>query len=588
MRFDRFASRALFLAALVLPIAGCTNQLVDTISVSPTSQSVSAGQTVQFTATGTVGHGSNHPTTTNNITTQVTWTSSSPSVATINSSGVATGVAAGSTTITATINGYTGALSASATLTVTTSGGSGGTGVVNGITSLAVTPGAQTVTSPGQTSQFIAIGTTTSGSTVNVTSQVTWTSSAVQIGTVVANSGLATAVGQGSTTITALYNNPGGGNVVTGSASFTVSGGSTEQFSAVSILPGTQSVSASGQNGQFIALATLGSNGLEEDVTNSPQLTWMSSIPTVATVTSNLPSGNGVVQGVSVGTTTITAELQNPNNGGVVTATASVSVTSTPAPSPLLSLQIIPNSLTVLNLQGTGNFLAIGTFSTYPYVQDLTNSVVWLSSFPDFFPVTSDCEPPTQPGQPICAVNPGAPGGVATAYGSGGATIIAEYADIAANQTAPTIQTATATFNCPLVLPNPPTTAGSCFEGSQAETLLATITVYNEGLNTTNWLVTAPSATGTPNVIHCGPGSVAAGLGTSVCTASYPVTATVQLTATGGAFGGWSSSCTSTSPTPSTAAGPNYCNVDLGAILGTGVDNDQIVNSNVTIGAIFN
>ena len=95
-----------------------------------------------------------------------------------------------------------------------------------------------------------------------------------------------------------------------------------------------------------------------------------------------------------------------------------------------------------------------------------------------------------------------------TAYGNGGATIIAEATD---PQTG-SIQTATASFNCPLVLPTP-TTAGSCYPGSQASSLLSTLTVYNEGLNTTNWLVTAPSATGTPNVLHCGPGSNGAGLG---------------------------------------------------------------------------
>ena len=51
------------------------------------------------------------------------------------------------------------------------------------------------------------------------------------------------------------------------------------------------------------------------------------------------------------------------------------------------------------------------------------------------------------------------------------------------------IQTSTATFSCPLVLPTP-TTAGSCYPGSQASSLLSTLTIYNEGLNTTNWLVT--------------------------------------------------------------------------------------------------
>ncbi len=128
------------------------------------------------------------------------------------------------------------------------------------------------------------------------------------------------------------------------------------------------------------------------------------------------------------------------------------------------------------------------------------------------------------------------------------------------------IQTATATFGCPLVLPNPPNVAGTCYPGSEASSLLSTITVYNEGLNTTNWLVTAPSATdgtapaGNPpanppatviqDVIHCGPGWAAnGGSGGSVCVSTYPSSPAVSVVLTaptqaGVNFGGWSSSCT--------------------------------------------
>jgi len=170
----------------------------------------------------------------------------------------------------------------------------------------------------------------------------------------------------------------------------------------------------------------------------------------------------------------------------------------------------------------------------------------------------------------------GAAAGVVTAYGSGGATIIAE-----ATANDGSIQTATAQFNCPLVLPNPngnPPTPGSCYPGSQAPALKATITVYNEGLNTTNWEITAPSATGTPDVIHCGPGwTLNGGTGGSVCAAPYPIGTTLTLTApsTGAAFGGWSDNCTATAPV--TAAGPNSCTVTISPS-----------NPNVTVGAIFN
>ena len=554
------SSRVLLFVAMALPIAGCTNPLAVSISVSPTTQSISAGQTAQFTATGIFGHGNNHPSTTQDLTDSATWTSSVPGVATVSATGVATGVSAGTTTITASMNGYTGVVSASATLTV-----NGGGGVAPGSTvvSLAVIPSAQSVAVPTQTAQFIAIGTTSTGQTVNVTNAVAWSSSSQQIATIGPTTGLATALGQGTTTITALYNS--GGSTLTATASFSVLGGTTEEFTAVTIIPGSQAVSASGQTGQFIALATSGTTGLEEDVTNSPQITWISSIPSVATVTSGLASGNGLTTGVSLGTSTITAELKNPD-GSLVSNFSTVSVTLTPAPEPLLSLQIIPSSITVGNLDDQGQFLAIGTYSTPPTTRDLTNSVQWLTSAPSVFPVNSNGT-----GSP----SGGANAGIVTAYGSGGATIIAE-ATGPPTGTPPvpgTIQTATATFSCPLVIPTP-TTAGSCYPGSESSSLLSTITVYNEGLNTTNWLVTAPSATGTPNVLHCGPGSTGAGLGGSVCVATYPVGTTITLTAPAGAgaFGGWSYNCVPL--TGITAAGPNSCQVTL--------------TFDDTVGAIFN
>jgi uncharacterized protein YjdB len=400
---------------------------------------------------------------------------------------------------------------------------------------------------------------------------VTWSSSSTQIATVGATTGLATGVGQGTATIAALFTNSKGGTAVTGTATFTVVGGKAEQFTAVAITPSSQALSASGQTTQLIALGTSGNNGLQTDVTDSTQIKWRSSTPSIASV-----SASGLVTGSSPGSATITAELTN-GDGSVVSGTATVAVANTPAPEPLLSLTIIPSSLSVGNLQDTGNFLAFGTFSAAPYVRDLTNSVTWRSSFPDVFPVSSNNSVP----EPV-----GATAGVVTAYGNGSAVIIAQ-----ATSSDGSIQTAAATFNCPLVLPNPPTTPGSCFPGSQAPALKATITVYNEGLNTTNWEVTAPSATGTPNVIHCGPGwALNGGTGGSVCAAAYPIDPTgstvvkVILTAQGGAFGGWSYSCTPSdqngnpiSPTAITATGPNYCTVNISA-----------GNPNVTVGAIFN
>jgi Bacterial Ig-like domain (group 2) len=314
-----------------------------------------------------------------------------------------------------------------------------------------------------------------------------------------------------------------------------------------------------GQTAQFTAVGNYGNANRLTTRNLTSGVTWTSSAPAVATV-----NASGLATAVGAGTTTITAG--GAAFSGSTSASATLTVTGA-AGGNLISLAIIPPSITVGNLQDTGNFLAVGTFSSAPFVRDLTNSATWLSSSPDVFPVNSN----DSPAEPV-----GSTAGVVTAYGGGDATITAE-----ATGSDGSIQTASATFSCPVVTPVPPTTLGSCVPGSQAEGLKATITVYNEGLNTTNWQVTAPSATLTPDVIHCGPGwTLSGGTGGSVCAAPYPTTTNGQptsmtLKATGGAFGGWSSNCTNTAPV--TATGPNYCTVTI-----------TPSNPNVTVGAIFN
>jgi uncharacterized protein YjdB len=541
----------LFSLPLALLLTACNK--VEALAIVPgpgIDVLTAAGQTAQYTAFAQEEMGSG-PITTANVTNSVTWSTSNPNIATINSSGLATAVGAGYVEITAVASD--GALAAS-DLTVnipgTTTGSTGNT-----IASISIIPGSQSVSSPSQTSQFLAIGTTSSGATVNLTSQVAWSSSSAQIATV-NSSGLATAIGQGTTTITTLYANVVGGTVVTGTATFTVAGGTTEQYTAVTILPGSQALSASGQTGQFIALATTGSTGLKTDVTSSSQITWSSSIPTIATV-----SASGLAEGVSAGSTTITAELTNPD-GSVVSGTATVAISLTAAPEPLLSLTIIPNSVTAGAIGDTAQFLAIGTYATAPYVRDLTNSsdLAWISTEPNYFPVNSNT-----------GGNSGASAGIVTAMTNGSTVIIAE----ATNPVDKTIQTATATFSCPLILPNltgNPPTPGSCNQAQNQ--LFSTLTVYNEGLNTSNWVITASSATGTADVIHCGPGWPLAN-GGSVCSATYPLGTIVTLTApaqSGVSFGGWSTNCLAQGTVSST--GPNTCTVTL--------------TTNDTVGAIFN
>jgi uncharacterized protein YjdB len=670
-------------AMATFTVTGPNPGAITGITINPASQTITMpviGQpnpTVNLVVIGTNAAGFQSA-----VTPQV-WTSSNPAVlppANISSTGntaVATITGPGTTILTATYTNTTanggGIVTATATLTATGP-------AAEPLLSLAINPNSPSVPFPVQTEQLIAIGTFSAAPvTQNLTSTVTWSSSNKLIATVCnavatttvpiscagATPGLVTGVSQGTVAITATTTNTDG-TLVYATVPFAVTGGSAEQMTALTIVPASLSLSATGQAGNLIALGTSGSTGLQEDVTQNPtQIAWTSSNPTIATVSSAPNTGAGptqtctfnnatppvfqcvtdlpgVVKGVSAGSSTITAEWTNPATGGapssVVTATASVDVTSTPAAEPLLSINILPTDATTDNLFGTAQYLAYGIFSTDPTELDITNGFYHAGFASAQYP-SSSCtaayaaadeaalamtNPLTNPPDPQCAFVPvtwvsdfpfifpvdsagaaGATGGLVTADGSGTGDIYA----VAANPDGTLVYSSISTFNCPYVAPTYATIVtyvnglpvtsydfsdvlniGSCNYLTIAPELVSTVTVYGTGLNTSNlpsnWLVTAPSATGTPDVIHCGGSTEQAAPGGSVCTATYPnltngVPTTVTLTAPtepGVNFGGWSDTCTTVSPSPSTAAGPNTCTVTLGS--GT--------SSNIAVVAIFN
>jgi hypothetical protein len=99
----------------ILQGAPATPATLESIEVTPSNPSIATGATLPFTATGRYSDGS-----TGNVTSSVSWSSSTPSVATIDSAGVASAAGPGTTTILAS----SGSVSGSTTLTVT-SGTSG-------------------------------------------------------------------------------------------------------------------------------------------------------------------------------------------------------------------------------------------------------------------------------------------------------------------------------------------------------------------------------------------------------------------------------------------------------------------------------
>ena len=166
---------------------------VVSMTLSPVNPAVQPGKTTQFTATGTLGDG-----TTQDVTNQATWTSSTTAAATINASGLATAVAVGTTTISAKITPSSGSSSsssvtASTTLTVSNT-------VPTGIT---IAPANASIRS-GQTQQYTATATYSDNSTKDVTTQTTWSSSTPGVASI-NSSGLATGVAPGNTTISASF-----------------------------------------------------------------------------------------------------------------------------------------------------------------------------------------------------------------------------------------------------------------------------------------------------------------------------------------------------------------------------------------------
>jgi hypothetical protein len=165
-----------------------TSPTLSAIAVSPGTVSTPLGIPVSLMVLGTY---SDHST--KDLTPEVTWASSSPGIASAAPSGMVTPLAVGQTTITATCStaSVCGSDMAAATLTVTPAA----------LGSIAITGSVPSIAT-GQVESFTATGTYTDGSTKDLTPQVTWSLSSAAVGKI-NSSGIATAIGPGTATVTA-------------------------------------------------------------------------------------------------------------------------------------------------------------------------------------------------------------------------------------------------------------------------------------------------------------------------------------------------------------------------------------------------
>jgi DNA-binding beta-propeller fold protein YncE/urocanate hydratase len=334
------------ITAVVGNVSGATTLTVTaatlvSIGVTPTSSAVAKGLKSQFTATGIYSDSS-----TQNLTANVVWSSSNPTVLTVSNAsgydGLATALNPGPVTVTAALDSVSGSTSLAVTAAT--------------LVSIGVTP-ADSSLARGTTRQFVAIGTYTDNSTQNLTSSVAWTTSDTSVGSIsnaAGSNGLVTAVGLGSVTIMAALGD------VSGSTPLTVTPAALISIAVTPRHPGI----ANGTHQQFVATGTYTDNSTQLLTTS---VTWTSSDTTVASI-SNASSFNGLATAVAQGAVTVTATV-----GGISAATRLL-VT----PATLVSIALTPASSTVAD-GDIQQFVATGTY-TDNTTQDLTDSVAWMSS----------------------------------------------------------------------------------------------------------------------------------------------------------------------------------------------------------------
>jgi len=303
------------------------------ITVTPGAAQIPAGKSGAFNATGRFSDGTTSP-----INEDVSWTSSDPGIAEIDSAGFASAVTPGSVVITAT----SGEISGTANLTVTAAV----------LESLQVTPAG--LTEPAGTSgQFKATATFSDGSNQDFTQESSWSSSDSSIVSV-ANEptpGLASLKEPGEAVITAQVGE------VSDSVTVIVTSAVLE---AIRVTPATISVSE-GVEVQYSA------EGIFSDGSVTPineDVSWSSSSTAVATITQT-----GLADAISQGAVTIQAVV--PEIPGVV-GTASLTVTD----ATIVELRITPQVPQTLLVGQTQSYTA-SVFYTDGQSVDVTAQSNW-------------------------------------------------------------------------------------------------------------------------------------------------------------------------------------------------------------------
>jgi len=259
------------------------------VAVAPATSSITVGATQQLTATATDAAGA---TITGRV---VAWSSRDPGVAVVSSTGQVTGIAPGSATIVAAIDGQ----SATATVTVR----------AVPVAAVRVTPD-NTSVGVGGTVRLGAVVTDAAGNTL-AGRAVSFASNNSGVARV-ADDGTVTGVSAGTATITATSEGVNG----TATVRVTATPPATVAVASVRVTPGAASVPASAS--VQLAAEPRDANG---NVLSGRAVAWSSSDQNVATVTSD-----GRVIGVNPGNATVRATSEGVTGSATITVTATVRV----------------------------------------------------------------------------------------------------------------------------------------------------------------------------------------------------------------------------------------------------------------------
>lgn len=319
---------------------------LQSLAISAPRMSMAAQQTVQFSAVATFAGGLQR-----DVSSESLWSSSEPTVASISSMGLATGLSAGNTTLSASFGG----LSSTRNLRITSAT----------LTSLSLNPTTVQMEIGGE-SQLSLMGVFSDGTTQNLTNQALWSSSNISIASP-ANlfPGRIRGESAGSAVLTATFQG------LSTTRSITVQ---NITLSQLEISPIYRNISLGAS--QLYQATGIFSDGSRRDLSAVTQMTSLS--PSVAQIQSSSTAGS-LVRSNAAGSTSIEAEYLG------VKATATLVVSN----KTLTEIQIQSPSGLALNFQT--QLRAIGTFSDGSTL-DLTKDVLWSSSNENFLSVSNSTD----------------------------------------------------------------------------------------------------------------------------------------------------------------------------------------------------